>query len=389
LPSQPSLEHLRKESKARLARLRGRDPAARLTEAQRLVAQAYGYRSWRALKSAIEKQSAEEIRAFVGFYRHDPTRIANVFLTVHLDGGCLTVQGVTGALMMLQRQTDGRFAAPGLAARYGFDRNPAGAVVAMTVEVDGRHSRLERIGEAEAESIRLANRLAQENQAVPRTSVIVPPERLLRHVGHYASGFGLSVEITVENGGLSCQVTGQQKLPLQAESEDAFFFTVVSAQIRFRTEQDRTVAMALHQNGAITFLDRVSAEAAAQTAAATARRFAEQIKPRAVITLPAAALPRYAGRYKVDGTREMVVEAEGGHLFAQISGQARYEIYPEAEDRFFWTVVPAQITFMAGQNGAISHAILHQAGREAPLLRLPERQDNGRSRLPQGTAAPP
>jgi hypothetical protein len=380
------LEHLRKEAKMRLARLRAHDPVARLAEAQHVVAQAYGFRSWHALKSAIEKQSAEEVRAFAGFYRHDPTRIANVFLTVHLDGGCLTVQGVTGALMMLQRQTDGRFAAPGLTARYGFDRNPAGTVVAMTVDVDGRHSRLERISEAEAESIRFANRLAQENQAIPRTSVIVPPERLLRHVGHYASGFGLSVEITVEKGRIFCQVTGQQKLPLQAESEDDFFFTVVSAQIRFRVEQDCTMGMAMHQNGAITFLDRASAEAAAETSAATAQRFAEQIKPRAVVTLPAAALPRYAGRYKVDGTREMVVEAEDGHLFAQISGQARYEIYPEAENRFFWTVVPAQITFMTGQDGIISHAILHQAGREAPLLRLPEHQASGG---PHGTAAPP
>ena len=34
----------------------------------------------------------------------------------------------------------------------------------MTVAVDGRHSRLDRIDEAEAESIRVANRQAQEDQ---------------------------------------------------------------------------------------------------------------------------------------------------------------------------------------------------------------------------------
>ena len=54
LPSQPSLEHLRKEAKTRLASLLARDPAAQLAEAQRTVALAYGFRSWRALKSAVE-----------------------------------------------------------------------------------------------------------------------------------------------------------------------------------------------------------------------------------------------------------------------------------------------------------------------------------------------
>ena len=386
-PLQPSLEHLRKEAKMRLVRLRARDPGARLTEAQCAVAQAYGFRSWRALKSAIEKQGAEEIRSCIGFYRHDPVRIANVFLAVRLDGGCLTLQGVTGALMMLQRQTDGCFAAPGLTARYGFDRDATGAVVAMTIDVDGRRTRLERISESEADAVRVANRRAQESQARSRISVLVSQERLLRHVGHYACAFGLSVEITVEDGHLFCQVTGQQKLPLQAEGEDDFFFTVVPAQIRFRIDQGRTVGMTMHQNGAVTFLDLVSAEAATATAAATAQRFAEQIKPRTAMTLPAAVLPRYAGRYKVDGVREMIVDVQEGHIYARISGQARYEIYPEAENRFFWTVVPAQITFMSGRDGAVSHAILHQAGREAPLLRLADQQTE-KPRLPQDRAAP-
>jgi hypothetical protein len=70
----------------------------------------------------------------------------------------------------------------------------------------------------------------------------------------------------------------------------------------------------------------------------------------------------------------MVLDLEDGHLFARITGQARYEIYPEAEDRFFWTVVAAQLTFVAGPGGAVSHAILHQAGRDIPLARLSEQE---------------
>jgi hypothetical protein len=85
-------------------------------------------------------------------------------------------------------------------------------------------------------------------------------------------------------------------------------------------------------------------------------------------------LARFVGRYRVDVQREVVIDLEEGHLFARITGQDRYEIYPEADDRFFWTIVAAQLTFVTGPSGAVSHAILHQAGRDMPLPRLPERE---------------
>lgn len=370
LPAQLSLEHLRKEARARLTRLRSRDPAAQLADAQRIVAQACGFRSWRALKSAIEKQASEEIRACPGFYRHDPTRIANLFLEVRLEGGNLVLQGLGGAAMTLQRQADGRFAAPGLAARYDFARDADGGVTALTVDVDGRQSRMMRIGQAEADAIRAANASAREDQARPRTAIAVPEVRLARHVGHYDSGFGLTMDVTLENGRLHGQVNGQQKLPMDAESEDDFFFAALPAQMCFRIENDRSVAMGVHQNGSVTFLARVSVAAATEGAAVIARRFAEQIRPRSVVRLPAETLPRYAGRYRIDEKREMIVEVDDGHLFAQLTGQERCEIHAEAPDRFFWTIVPAQLSFISGPDGTVTHAILHQAGRETHLPRI-------------------
>jgi hypothetical protein len=375
LPPQPSLAHLRKEAKQRLAALRVRDPAAQLTGAQRDVARAYGFRSWRALKAEIEHQAQARLRAAVGFYRPDPGAVANTVLAVRLEGGALTLQGLGGPLMTLRQLEDGRFAAPGLSTRYSFERGPDGAVQALVVEVDGRRTRQDRITEAAAEAIAAANRLAREEQARPRLSVRVAPERLARHVGHYASSFGLSVEISLgHDGRLSGQVSGQQALPLEAEGENDFFFTVVAAQLRFRVEAGQTVALAIHQNGLVTFLPRVCAETAAQAAAATARRLAEQLQPRVAVKLPAARLARFAGRYRVDAQREMAIDLEGGHLFARVTGQARYEIHAEAEDRFFWTVVAAQLTFVTGPGGAVSHAILHQAGRDIPLARLSEQE---------------
>jgi hypothetical protein len=56
LPEQPSLEHLRKEAKRELALLRGRAASAQLADAQLVVARAYGFSSWRAMKDEVDRR---------------------------------------------------------------------------------------------------------------------------------------------------------------------------------------------------------------------------------------------------------------------------------------------------------------------------------------------
>jgi hypothetical protein len=54
LPAQPSLDHLRKLAKRRLANLRSSGADIQLADAQLLVAREYGFPSWRALKAALD-----------------------------------------------------------------------------------------------------------------------------------------------------------------------------------------------------------------------------------------------------------------------------------------------------------------------------------------------
>ncbi len=51
LPARPNLEWLKKTAKQRLVDLRGRDPAAKLADAQLAVAREHGFASWRELKA--------------------------------------------------------------------------------------------------------------------------------------------------------------------------------------------------------------------------------------------------------------------------------------------------------------------------------------------------
>src|SRR6476659_1865803 len=59
LPAQPHIDWLKKTAKARLAELRASDPAAKLHQAQRSLAEEYGFKSWRALKAQVDATSLD------------------------------------------------------------------------------------------------------------------------------------------------------------------------------------------------------------------------------------------------------------------------------------------------------------------------------------------
>lgn len=54
LPARANLEHLRNEAKQRLRAMRSQNAAARLSEAQLLMARSYGFPSWRKMKSYVD-----------------------------------------------------------------------------------------------------------------------------------------------------------------------------------------------------------------------------------------------------------------------------------------------------------------------------------------------
>ena len=75
LPPAPNVEHLKQQAKALLASLREDDPAATLSDAQRTLAQQYGFRTWTDLKAEVERiRSRPET-----FDAHIAAQIAKVF----------------------------------------------------------------------------------------------------------------------------------------------------------------------------------------------------------------------------------------------------------------------------------------------------------------------
>jgi D-alanyl-D-alanine-carboxypeptidase/D-alanyl-D-alanine-endopeptidase len=84
--------------------------------------------------------------------------------------------------------------------------------------------------------------------------------------------------------------------------------------------------------------------------------------PKKEIPLDPKSLESYVGEYKVNPQFSIKITAEGAHLYAQATGQPRFELFGEKENEFFLKVVDAQISFVKDAAGKTTQLVLHQNG---------------------------
>ncbi|MGE3165568.1 MAG: serine hydrolase [Planctomycetota bacterium] len=90
-------------------------------------------------------------------------------------------------------------------------------------------------------------------------------------------------------------------------------------------------------------------------------------------TIDPAVLERYVGRYALGLGVVVTVRRDQGRLFAQLTNQNEFRLFPRSATEFFYRVVEASITFeVDGDTGKATRLILHQNGRDLPAPRLPE-----------------
>jgi CubicO group peptidase (beta-lactamase class C family) len=93
------------------------------------------------------------------------------------------------------------------------------------------------------------------------TEIEVSGEILATYVGEYELRPGLSIAVTMEDGALFIQPTGQNVAPIYPATETRFFLKVVDAQISFTRDESGAVAgIVLHQGGNDLPGRRVTAE---------------------------------------------------------------------------------------------------------------------------------
>ena len=92
---------------------------------------------------------------------------------------------------------------------------------------------------------------------------------------------------------------------------------------------------------------------------------------RKPITVSPKVLAQYVGTYQVGPGANLVIRLDGDQLTAQLGNQPRLPIFAESETRFFLRAVDAQLDFVKDDTGVVSHAVMHQNGRDTKAARIP------------------
>jgi CubicO group peptidase (beta-lactamase class C family) len=89
-----------------------------------------------------------------------------------------------------------------------------------------------------------------------------------------------------------------------------------------------------------------------------------------IADVPLSALQAITGQYNLGNGQLMTVTMETNHVFAEITGRKRFEIFPRSDRNFFVTDNNAEATFVKNATNEVIKAILRQGGDriDAPKL---------------------
>lgn len=176
----------------------------------------------------------EQLQDYVGQYRLAP----NFVLTVMRQGDQLLAQATgQGAFPIFPNATD-KFFAKITDIRIDFQRDKHGKVDALVLHQNGHDMPAPKLDAAEAAEIG------------GRHAIQLDAATLRQYVGHYRLANGAVFDITLHGSQVMAQLTGQPALPVYASAKDAFYYTVVDAQLGFKRDATgKVTSLVLHQNG--------------------------------------------------------------------------------------------------------------------------------------------
>ena len=184
-----------------------------------------------------------------------------------------------------------------------------------------------------------------------KANAAVLPSAFDALVGRYDYGLGI-MTVTKEGNHLYAQLAQQPRMEIFPKSETEFFWKAVDAQVTFVKDSSGMVTKAVHhQNGQLINAPRLP-----------------DLKEAKVDT---GTYDDFVGKYDYgQGKAILNVTRQGAHLFAQLTGQPKFEIFPSSPAKFFWKVADAQVEFVRNDQGKVTKAIHHQGGQtlEAPRI---------------------
>jgi len=186
--------------------------------------------------------------------------------------------------------------------------------------------------------------------APPVEDKSVDPKSYPAYAGRYDYRDAI-LAVTVQDDRLYAQLTGQAKYEIFPRAADEFFWKVTDASVRFLRNDKGEVIAAQHSQGGNTFR--------------AARLGLDGVK------LTADQLDAYVGQYSYGPLAVLTVKRDDEQLFAQLTGQPPFPIFPTAPDSFEWRVVKASVRFVKGDDGKVIKAVHTQNGAtfDAPKIK--------------------
>jgi CubicO group peptidase (beta-lactamase class C family) len=169
------------------------------------------------------------------------------------------------------------------------------------------------------------------------------------YAGRYTLAIGSDVEVTTDGEHLFAQISGQEKIEILPESEVKFFSKKVNADISFELDKNnKVIGFTLFQSG--NYIKAV--------------KNTEEVSKENSIPVEQSILDSYAGIYDMGKGATITVTSDNGHLYAQLTGQDKFEIFSQTETKFYYKVVIAEIDFNKNADGIVDSLTLKQSGLE-------------------------
>lgn len=187
------------------------------------------------------------------------------------------------------------------------------------------------------------------NKPYPTNSeqFILDANYLQKFIGVYDFEDGSSRIITFENNKLNSQRTGGGKFEMFAASKNKFCFEDSFAAIEFIEKGKNIEAIFTNRNNKTEGL-----------------KTDKEIPTSKEIKVDEEILKRYIGVFELEPGFNITISLDNGKLMSQATGQQKFELFAEAETKFFLKVVDAHLEFFENESGEYERFVLYQGGQE-------------------------
>ncbi len=171
---------------------------------------------------------------------------------------------------------------------------------------------------------------------------------LKKYTGVYENPEKEQRVITFKGGKLFSQRSGGQQLLLAPYAANKFFYNEGMSFYEFLADKDSQVTAVILQS--------------LGQASSTWTRTDKPVPSHFEIKLQVEQMQKFIGEYQLAPGFSITVTLEDGHLMGQATGQPKFELFAETQNKFFLKVVDAQVEFIADPDGKVTKMILHQNG---------------------------